>query len=326
LGNCSSTFVRVAKITKYFPKISSFTSGTDSINVKITLGKIYTAMSGYAYHIRYADSANAAMGKWSIWSGSNVQNTYYDGKGKDGEPIDKDYPFGVAPFFGPLWRDIDTTKSGINTGTGTGKDYMGNTLTNIGYMTPANESFIRFKNAWLRADDTKAPYVTGGGTAIKVPIAPSTKYVFQLVGRCFTALGKVVYGDIVSSPRYDSTSTVTGKLVKMFATKAPKKVKGGITAPLGTTPVVDEASTTDKLAVVYPNPSRGIINVNLTGFTGKVYIQVINVKGQVVYSSKETSLKVSNKTIDLSKVASGNYFVVISNGVNKVTKQVIIVK
>lgn len=310
LGNCATKFIKVAKLTKYVPAITAFTAGTDSINVKVNLGKVYTAMSGYAFLIRYADSANAAAGKWSIWSGSNNQNTYYNGVGKDGA-------------FGPLWRDIDTTKlpTITNTGTATGKDYMGNTITNIGYMTPASETYVRFKNSSLRADVSKAPYSTNA--AIKVPITPSTKYAFQLIGRCFTSLGGVVYGDIISSPWKDSISSKTGKLVKMYATKALPKVK------FASTSVSDasSASVVNKETLVYPNPSKGIVNLSLAGYNNKVSIKVISVTGVVVYSATETSsVKLMNKTIDLSKVPSGNYFIVITDGAKKETKQVVIVR
>lgn len=326
LGTCSTKFVKVAKLVKYSPRIAGFTAGTDSINVKVSLGKLYTAMSGYAYLIRYADSANAALGKWSIWSGSTNQNTYYDGKGKDGEPNSVAYPGGVAPFFGPLWRDIDTTKlpTITNIGTGTGVDYNGNTITNIGWMTPANETFVRFKNSQLRANGAASPY---SGNTIKVAITPATKYVFQLIGRCFTSTGAVVYSNVVSSPRYDSTSTVSGKVVKMYATKTPKPVKTSFAANTVATADAAFAGRKEmKDAVVYPNPTRGIVKVNLNGFNGSVSIRVTNSKGQVVFASKENSFSASSKTIDLSAKSSGAYYVEINDGVKKIVKQVIIAK
>lgn len=318
LGNCSSKFVKVAKLTKYVPSFSSFTAGTDTIKVKVTLGKIFTAMSGYAFLIRYADSANAAAGKWSIWSGTTNQNTYYDNKGKD-------------PVYGPIWRDVDTTNaSKPNLGTGSSKDYMGNSITKIGWMTPGNgfpdpnaanaTTTVRFNNSLLRADASKTPY---GGSTIKVPITPSTKYQFQLLSRCFNAAGTVVYGDIISSPRYDSISTKTGKLVKMYITKALPKVKFAAVSVAD----ASAASVANKETLVYPNPSKGIVNLSLAGYSNKVSIKVISVTGVIVYSATEaSSVKLMNKTIDLSKVPSGNYFIVITDGAKKETKQVVIIR
>jgi len=64
--------------------------------------------------------------------------------------------------------------------------------------------------------------------------------------------------------------------------------------------------------VVYPNPSRGVFNVD---FKNEVKnIKVVNLLGEVVYSEDiDTSFYESSKTIDLSSFASGVYIFNLTN-------------
>ena len=72
---------------------------------------------------------------------------------------------------------------------------------------------------------------------------------------------------------------------------------------------------------VYPNPTRGLINIDLSNKGIVTSVEVLNIHSQVVYSSiEETS------TIDISNQAKGIYFVKITlesglNGVFKVVKK-----
>jgi len=75
--------------------------------------------------------------------------------------------------------------------------------------------------------------------------------------------------------------------------------------PLATRPT----DSAEKSVTVFPNPSNGVVFVTLSGFKGKrTELRVINVIGNVVHreflSDDET-----NKKIDLSKFASGLYYV-----------------
>jgi hypothetical protein len=67
----------------------------------------------------------------------------------------------------------------------------------------------------------------------------------------------------------------------------------------------------EKSLTVYPNPTSGIINLSLTGFSGKkTSLSIVNVIGTVIYH--ETLQNVDGrytKTIDLGKQANGLYYV-----------------
>ncbi|QIX61807.1 T9SS type A sorting domain-containing protein [Hymenobacter lutimineralis] len=78
------------------------------------------------------------------------------------------------------------------------------------------------------------------------------------------------------------------------------------TEKVGSKPQLEE-----KNLLVYPNPSTGIVHVSVLGFEGrKLELRVLNIIGTVVY--RETVTELSDRftrTLDLSKFASGLYYV-----------------
>lgn len=85
----------------------------------------------------------------------------------------------------------------------------------------------------------------------------------------------------------------------------------------------DIAKTPD--FVVYPNPSKGIFNIN---FKNEVKnIKVINLLGEVVYNEDlDTSFYQTTKTIDLSSLATGEYIFNLSNDKGTSTYKVLLDK
>ncbi|RZK98200.1 MAG: T9SS type A sorting domain-containing protein, partial [Hymenobacter sp.] len=73
-------------------------------------------------------------------------------------------------------------------------------------------------------------------------------------------------------------------------------------------PVLD-----DKTLVVYPNPSTGIVHLTINGLEGrKVDVSVLNVIGTVMYRETLNELNERyTKTLDLSRLANGLYYVKI---------------
>jgi hypothetical protein len=67
--------------------------------------------------------------------------------------------------------------------------------------------------------------------------------------------------------------------------------------------------TDEKSFLVYPNPSNGIVHIAINGFEGrKMELRILNVIGTVIYRETITELN-GPKTLDLSKFASGLYYV-----------------
>jgi hypothetical protein len=79
----------------------------------------------------------------------------------------------------------------------------------------------------------------------------------------------------------------------------------------------------EDLITIYPNPSKGIINIKIYQFIGKINLQVVDLNGRVVYSSKETAFDIE-KTIDLNELQSGMYIVKIEGQDLKYTKKIIL--
>ena len=90
---------------------------------------------------------------------------------------------------------------------------------------------------------------------------------------------------------------------------------------LGTVPTVSAAARLrpgqharpgdDKVLLVYPNPSTGIVHLTINNLQGKkVELSVLNVIGSVLYHETVTELNDKySRTLDLSKFANGLYYV-----------------
>jgi hypothetical protein len=93
------------------------------------------------------------------------------------------------------------------------------------------------------------------------------------------------------------------------------------TAPKAETPAVKAT------VLAYPNPSRGIVQVRLTGLTGKVQLSVVDGNGKT-HSVREVTVRYSQEdvTLDLQTAASGIYTIRASNGVNLVSTRVVIAR
>lgn len=76
-------------------------------------------------------------------------------------------------------------------------------------------------------------------------------------------------------------------------------------------PVAAKPAADERQLLVYPNPSTGIVHIAVNGFEGrKLELRVLNVIGSVIY--RETISELNDrftKTLDLSKFASGLYYV-----------------
>jgi hypothetical protein len=75
---------------------------------------------------------------------------------------------------------------------------------------------------------------------------------------------------------------------------------------------------------VYPNPTSGQLTVQ-TIFSGTKNVDYLlyNTLGQLVYQAHDQNIYSSNKVLDLSFLASGVYFILVSDGDEKIVKRIV---
>ncbi|UYZ57945.1 T9SS type A sorting domain-containing protein [Hymenobacter latericus] len=90
--------------------------------------------------------------------------------------------------------------------------------------------------------------------------------------------------------------------------------------------VAPAAASDDRNILVYPNPSSDVVYVSFTGFEGrKTELRLLNVIGTVVY--RETITELNNRftrRLDLSRFASGLYYVKIDSDNTSVMRKLVI--
>jgi hypothetical protein len=72
---------------------------------------------------------------------------------------------------------------------------------------------------------------------------------------------------------------------------------------------------------VYPNPTEGLLNIDLNALTEEVNIEIFNIVGQQVQSIQNAR---NLATLDVSNIANGVYFVRISNDEAVIAKKIIV--
>ncbi len=73
----------------------------------------------------------------------------------------------------------------------------------------------------------------------------------------------------------------------------------------------------------YPNPTKGLIKVNIYNPTSDVQINILNNIGQVIAARKATDINVSTVSMDISNAPKGIYWIRIQAGMNKAIEKII---
>jgi hypothetical protein len=76
---------------------------------------------------------------------------------------------------------------------------------------------------------------------------------------------------------------------------------------------------------IYPNPTKGLFTINITGMNSNMDLEIINMQGKVIRSEKLINNKQNlTENIDLSMYPKGIYFVkFINKNFTKVEKIVL---
>ncbi len=77
---------------------------------------------------------------------------------------------------------------------------------------------------------------------------------------------------------------------------------------------------------VFPNPTSGILNVNINSLSSDLDLLLINLNGSVIYRDKLISNQnIISKQIDVSRFAKGMYFIKLSNANQNEIKKIIFI-
>jgi hypothetical protein len=86
--------------------------------------------------------------------------------------------------------------------------------------------------------------------------------------------------------------------------------------------------SSSKEILIYPNPTNGLLNVELSGFNNSIIISLFSLNGSMVYSENINNYspdKILKRQIDLSKFGKGVYFVRLTNNNTSETKKVLVI-
>ncbi len=79
----------------------------------------------------------------------------------------------------------------------------------------------------------------------------------------------------------------------------------------------------EDLISIYPNPTNGLVTINMNQYIGRVNIQVVDINGRIVSDMKNIDFN-QQKEIDLSNFQSGVYLLKINSDSVNVTKKIIL--
>ena len=85
---------------------------------------------------------------------------------------------------------------------------------------------------------------------------------------------------------------------------------------------VNDFESNDMISI-YPNPSKGPVNIHIKNYVGKVTIQVIDINGRVVSKFKNEEFN-NLKTIDLSRLQKGVYILKVNGDNLDFTEKIIL--
>ena len=97
----------------------------------------------------------------------------------------------------------------------------------------------------------------------------------------------------------------------------------GIFSGVFTSPLLSNNDVTLNEGVkVYPNPSKGIINIAITNYSGSLKVSLVDLNGRVVYSNEISDFSLE-QSLDIKSYQSGIYILNLEGDGVKVTRKII---
>jgi hypothetical protein len=88
---------------------------------------------------------------------------------------------------------------------------------------------------------------------------------------------------------------------------------------------ISEKNTGPVNLKLYPNPSKDILNIIISGNDDIFKLSIINMQGQEVYTEKSVNFSnTKNKSIDISNLPTGIYVLSLTSDKNKFYEKLVI--
>lgn len=182
---------------------------------------------------------------------------------------------------------------------------------------------------------TKAATTKVCTTPVNISVATisSTSVLISWIALCSSNNFQVIYRKVGTTQWLQQTTTATmATLINLQPSNSYEfKIKaictGGASAYSAlqnfTTPVMRNENGDEELfnIEVFPNPTTGIINVELISPSFNYSLEITNVLGEKIWSSEAMDRKIN---IDLSNEAAGIYFLIYRDEKRVETKRVIV--
>lgn len=123
--------------------------------------------------------------------------------------------------------------------------------------------------------------------------------------------------DLIPTVTFTTTDVVVNGVGAPYTMSGVSKITFGADLSTG----INEELTNSSV-VAYPNPTSGVITLNITDNTQGVVVNIYNVTGSLV-STTTYNDKVVNEKIDLSSYDNGIYMMIINNDNNVITKKIV---
>lgn len=222
-----------------------------------------------------------------------------------------------------------TCTDGIQNGNETGVDCGGSSCAPCQPVCVDTTLKIKFDNypeetSW-NIKDSSGSIVTSGGTYGSESDGSTLTIDNCLPAGCYTLEFKDSYGDGMccsyGNGNYTLTTTATGVILASGASFTSTDINSFCVGSTRMDISSDINSDTTELSLsIYPNPVTGNdLNV-ITKNDNKSTYRIINTLGQVLMNGELNDIK---STINVSKLNSGVYFIVVKNNTSNTTKQFI---
>ena len=137
-------------------------------------------------------------------------------------------------------------------------------------------------------------------------------------GNVFTLTKQPFDGKVIIGGRFTTYNGIYAGNVTRIIPSTGAQAKGS--NYWDSEPAVDDFNTITSTSIkIYPNPSSGVFNIDLSGYDDSRFdVTIFNALGQLIHSGSISSL--NSNQIDLSGAQAGNYFVTLQSSSETINK------